>query len=416
MPHASSTDVAGFETALTAERVAACAYLAAQRSATRQASYVPAAATPGQPRFTVLDAGRSPLAELTVTMRLSGGRTQVTVSASADPGPAANAAVLGFVAALHRALGDLDPTVGETAMAATAPTPFPATSASAPPTSPAFGSPPFATAPPPPPPSSFGAPPPPPPPSFPAPPTPPPPPPSFAAPPASSFGAPPPPPPASSFGAPPPSFAAPPPPPPPPFAAPPPPSSTATPPSFAAPPPPPPAAAPAASTVPPPPAPAIPAFEPPPTTSFAPPPPVSAFAPTPAAPAPTGGTTEADEDADATILTPRNRPATWRLRLPDDSLVALPAVAVIGRRPAPPSSHPTAQAVILLDPVRMLSKSHAVLESDAEGVWVTDLGSTNGTMLLPADGAARECAAGERLRVAPGDALLLAELRVDLVP
>lgn len=377
MNDAPSTDVAGFETALTAERVAGAAYLAAQRCATRDMSLMPVAAAPGQPSFAATDAARRPLAVLSVRTQPVAGRGRVTVSASVEPaaGPAAHAAVSAFVTALQRALAELDPSVrevGGTAAAApmpfAAPTPFPA-----PPAAPA--------------PSRYPAP-------------------SFAVPP--PFGSPPPPPPFGS-APPPPPFGSPPPPPAPSFAVPPPPPP---PPSFAAAPPPPSFAVP-----PPPPAPSV--AVPPPAPSFSsppPPPPATSFAP----PAETTVSQhdEDDEDSEATVLTPRNRAAQapWQLRLPDGTTRTLPVLAVVGRRPVAPASHPGAQPLVLPDPERMLSKSHALLESDTEGIWVTDLGSTNGTTHLPASGPERECGAGERVRVAPGDALLIAEVRVEITP
>jgi hypothetical protein len=53
---------------------------------------------------------------------------------------------------------------------------------------------------------------------------------------------------------------------------------------------------------------------------------------------------------------------------------------VLGRNPSPPTDAP-AEAYRWADLSRTLSKSHARLEWDGRLVWVTDLGSTNGTLL-----------------------------------
>ena len=53
---------------------------------------------------------------------------------------------------------------------------------------------------------------------------------------------------------------------------------------------------------------------------------------------------------------------------------------VLGRNPSAPTDAP-ADAYRWTDLSRTLSKSHALLEWDGRLLWVTDLGSTNGTAL-----------------------------------
>lgn len=54
--------------------------------------------------------------------------------------------------------------------------------------------------------------------------------------------------------------------------------------------------------------------------------------------------------------------------------------AVIGRSPDPRAG---ARALRLPDPSRSLSRSHLRLRPDADGLLVHDLGSANGTMIVP---------------------------------
>lgn len=76
--------------------------------------------------------------------------------------------------------------------------------------------------------------------------------------------------------------------------------------------------------------------------------------------------------------------------------LALPVAVVLGRAPSPAVE---GDAVIAVhDPDRSVSKDHVRIEYDPTGVWVTDLGSTNGSELLDDDGRGRVLAARTRTR------------------
>lgn len=94
---------------------------------------------------------------------------------------------------------------------------------------------------------------------------------------------------------------------------------------------------------------------------------------------------EAEPVPVATIGALRGRTPT--LELDSGQRLTLESAIVIGRDP---STHPEAPAHLYQWPdlSRTLSKSHARLEWDGRTVWVTDLGSTNGT-LLQVSGAAQ---------------------------
>ena len=59
-------------------------------------------------------------------------------------------------------------------------------------------------------------------------------------------------------------------------------------------------------------------------------------------------------------------------------------------------------ALTLDDPQMLLSKTHIAFGQDADGVWVLDRGSRNGTRVQDPQGRVRPAAPGERVRVPVG--------------
>ncbi|MDM4761535.1 DUF5684 domain-containing protein [Galbitalea sp. SE-J8] len=121
-------------------------------------------------------------------------------------------------------------------------------------------------------------------------------------------------------------------------------------------------------------------------------------APAPAAPAPAASGPVPDDDVDQTVLSVRRRVRGWTLEAEGSAPVAITATTVLlGRNPAASGSDVTAQLVALADPSKTVSKTHARLEQ-SDGAWlVTDLGSTNGTVLVRAS--------GEEVELTPGFAV-----------
>lgn len=77
----------------------------------------------------------------------------------------------------------------------------------------------------------------------------------------------------------------------------------------------------------------------------------------------------------------------WHLVMPHgDAPVVVAGAVVIGRSPAVIPEYAQAQLVKAADPSRSVSKSHALLGIDATGLWVADLGSTNGTFVITPGG------------------------------
>lgn len=171
----------------------------------------------------------------------------------------------------------------------------------------------------------------------------------------------------------------------------------------------PPAPAPAPAT----PAPATPAAPAPAPAPAAPATPAPAA---PAAPAPAPAPTPAphtiselaldDDDLELTIVVPRGALLTdWNLVDRDGTAFRLHRSNVLGRRPSGAGAPEHAQLVLLSDPDRVLSRTHALLEVIDDEVWVTDLHSTNGSAVREPGQPARRLEPGTRVRVLLGSVL-----------
>lgn len=115
----------------------------------------------------------------------------------------------------------------------------------------------------------------------------------------------------------------------------------------------------------------------------------------------------------ATPATPAAGEVTgWNLVLPNGTAVALTArVVVLGRKPA---AEPGAQAIPVDDQTRTMSKRHARLDWDGR-VWrVTDLGSTNGVVVIDSQGTAIPVPGGSSVGVI--EQFLLGDARLSLRP
>ena len=128
-----------------------------------------------------------------------------------------------------------------------------------------------------------------------------------------------------------------------------------------------------------PPAAAAPVFVPAPTPSSPPPAP-------PAAPAFFAPDNGGDDDLDNTIVVDRRPVVPWKLRTDDGFVASLTASKVVlGRNPS--SGEMDVQAIAIPDSSKTLSKTHARLDL-VDGAWtLTDLHSTNGVIVIEADGS-----------------------------
>ncbi|MGO3146149.1 MAG: FHA domain-containing protein [Leucobacter sp.] len=83
----------------------------------------------------------------------------------------------------------------------------------------------------------------------------------------------------------------------------------------------------------------------------------------------------------------------------------LPVSLNLGRRPEP--SEADDQLCIVTDPDSSVSKTHLRLECRGESVWLTDLGSTNGSAMLDETGESSPLTAGARVRLEDGSRVKL---------
>lgn len=106
------------------------------------------------------------------------------------------------------------------------------------------------------------------------------------------------------------------------------------------------------------------------------------------------GFADDDDEEDGETVVVDRRPVL-RYRLVVDGAGSFPLAGqriLLGRKPV--SSDAGVQALAVPDATKTLSKVHARLDL-ADGAWtITDLGSTNGVVLLDADGAERILEAG----------------------
>lgn len=86
------------------------------------------------------------------------------------------------------------------------------------------------------------------------------------------------------------------------------------------------------------------------------------------------------------------------------------AALLVGRNPAARAGESGVVLHPVADPSFSMSKTHALLGVDDEGApWVEDRGSSNGTSVLRAVGGIQPCPPGQRIDLAPGDAVQMGD-------
>ncbi|WP_210766856.1 FHA domain-containing protein, partial [Cellulomonas citrea] len=100
-----------------------------------------------------------------------------------------------------------------------------------------------------------------------------------------------------------------------------------------------------------------------------------------------------EDDVEGTVVVSRTPFRPWSLHLDDGrTFEVLGRAVVLGRRPV--VTDLGVQLLAVPDPTRTLSKTHARLDLVDDQWHVTDLGSTNGVLLVGADGTERPVDAG----------------------
>ena len=88
--------------------------------------------------------------------------------------------------------------------------------------------------------------------------------------------------------------------------------------------------------------------------------------------------------------------------LDDGREVAVSGVVLLGRNPQPRPGEEDAELIKVADDTRTVSKTHLSLSVDANGLYVMDRGSTNGTTLTSTPGSSVSCPAGNVVPVSGG--------------
>lgn len=185
----------------------------------------------------------------------------------------------------------------------------------------------------------------------------------------------------------------------------------------------------------------LPAADPTPTSDPAPPAPTSPpgsftqptgqspSAPTGQVPPPPAGQTpsQIDDEVEMTRLVQPGRsrrayrpsapdPVQGRIRVSDGQVQDIRGTTLVGRNPAP---RPGERAVTLLsvqDPERSVSKTHIIIGVDARGLWMADRTSTNGSVVILADGQQIVCLPEQQVRLSPGAKIQIGNVVITVLP
>jgi pSer/pThr/pTyr-binding forkhead associated (FHA) protein len=107
--------------------------------------------------------------------------------------------------------------------------------------------------------------------------------------------------------------------------------------------------------------------------------------------------------------------ATVVLEVENGERYVVDTKALVGRNPQAPDT----SGWILIkveDPTRSVSKTHAELGVDTAGLWLTDRGSTNGTVVSAPGLPPRVAEPGARVRVPVGSTIHVGDRRVIVHP
>src|SRR5690606_19226332 len=131
-------------------------------------------------------------------------------------------------------------------------------------------------------------------------------------------------------------------------------------------------------------------------------------------PATEAAATEPADDVDRTRLAPPAERDDVALVLPGGERLTVEGTGVLGRNPAARVGTEVAHLVPVADPTRSVSKTHLAFGLDTVGLWVEDLHSTNGTAVVSIDGTRTPLTPGLAVHVAPGDVVVVGDVRVEV--
>jgi predicted component of type VI protein secretion system len=104
--------------------------------------------------------------------------------------------------------------------------------------------------------------------------------------------------------------------------------------------------------------------------------------------------------------------ATPVLRIDTGEVLELGPFCLLGREPVARDGDPQAHLVRFDDPKLSVSKTHMAYGVDAQGVWIMDRNSTNGTTIIDPSGRRTPCAPGSRQYLTPGYQVQIGQRRI----
>lgn len=114
------------------------------------------------------------------------------------------------------------------------------------------------------------------------------------------------------------------------------------------------------------------------------------------------------DEIEATRMARRaDRPRGWVVRLPSGEALPVEGAMVLGRDPVSPDHPDRVRRVAIDDPGRSVSKTHASFDVVDGQLLVSDLASTNGVVVVHADGREIVPEPGQQLPVPDGCAIAL---------
>jgi hypothetical protein len=138
-------------------------------------------------------------------------------------------------------------------------------------------------------------------------------------------------------------------------------------------------------------------------------PPAPAGPPVPPAPA---GPRGPQPEQPGRVATAVSQTAAPVLRVDTGEVLQLGPFCLLGREPVAREGDPDPTLVRLEDPKLSVSKTHMAYGVDAQGLWVMDRNSTNGTTIIDSDGRRTPCAPGNRQYVTPGFHVQIGQRRI----
>lgn len=109
------------------------------------------------------------------------------------------------------------------------------------------------------------------------------------------------------------------------------------------------------------------------------------------------------------------RSTALTLQRQDGTQHVITAAAVFGRNPAAAGEWAGALPVSVPDPEKSISKTHAGVRVTAGGSSIVDLGSTNGTIVIRADGSEDDLQPGVPVALRVGDLVMLGKFPLRVV-